>query len=94
MGSIKRVLTRAVLALVLLVPIGAGVSPAAANDGVSPGYYWCYELDNHVHTHTEWNGSQGWRTLTYHHYSECTDGTWYWSTFRYEWYQSYWVWVG
>lgn len=82
------------LAFALLVPTLAGVAPAAANDGVSPGYYWCYEFDNHVHTHTEWYGSWGWRTATYHHYAECTDGSWYWSEFRYEWGRSYWVQIG
>lgn len=89
----KRVLTAALVALALLVP---AASPAAANDGVSPGYYWCYEFDNQVWQHTDWADAahtQGWRTITYHHFYECTDGTWYWSEFRYEWYQSYWVWT-
>lgn len=93
MSCIKRALGAILLALAMLIPT---VAPAGANDGVSPGHYWCYEFDNQVHEHTEWDyqRNQGWRTITYHHYYECTDGTWYWAEFRYEWWHSYWVWTG
>ncbi len=92
MTQIKRALTGVLLALALL----ASSAPAGANDGVSPGYYWCYEFDNHVAEDTQWDytGTQGWRTDTYHHFAECTDGTWYYTQFRYQWSEGYWVWTG
>ncbi len=85
----RSVVARLVLALALLVPVGLTVTaaPAVAEEGA----IYCYEFDNQVWEHTEWFGNWGWRTVTYHHYVECTDWSWYWSSFRYEWSRSYWV---